>query len=239
MYDITSKLEINMFDKLVDPNHLVKIASQNKFPAIIVKNPELIPHLHFLRSSTSGYYFKVILAVDFDAKGANYVVSKFANLDLSWVQADGFEIILTPKENPIEIKNEVNALSSYLKRMSPSAEVRYCLNMFSFSGKIVEDMITSINQQTNPRPAFIRIDQNLEAPRRDIMDYAPKCLQIIRKICPMPVKASANVTLEAIRALNNQIERFDVSLKRAEEIVAQIKAENTRPVIPAVDSKNL
>lgn len=236
MYEITSKLEINMFDKLVDPNHLVKIASQNRIPTIIIKNPELIPHLHFLRSSTSGFYFKVILAVDFDAKGANYVISKFANLDLSWIQADGFEIVLTPKENPIEIKNEISALSSYLKKMSPSAEVRYCINMFSFSSKVVENMVTFINQQNNPRPAFIRIDQNLETPKRDIMEYVPKCLQIIRKVCPMPVKASTNVTLESIRALSGQIERFDVSLKRAEEIVSQIKAENIRPIVPAVDS---
>lgn len=235
MFEITSKLEINMFDKLVDPNHLVKIASQNKFPTVIIKNPQLIPHLHFLRSSTSGHFFKVVLAVDFDSKGSNYVISKFSNLDLSWVQADGFEIVLTPKENPVEVKNEIQALSSYLQKMSPIAEVRYCINMFSFSNKTVENMVTFISQQNNPRPAFIRIDQNLEAPRREIMEYAPKCLQIIRKACPVPVKASANVTLESIRALNGQIERFDVSLKRAEEIVAQIKAENTRPTIPAVD----
>lgn len=236
MNNITPKLEINMFDNLVDPNHLVKFASQNKIPVVIIKNPQLIPHIHFLRSSTTGHYFKVILAIDFEAKGANYVISKFANLDPSWVQADGFEIVLTPKENAVEVANEVKALTSYLKKMSPSAEIRYCVNMFSFSTKVVENMITSINQQNNPRPSFIRIDQSLEASKRDIMEYAPKCLQIIRKICPFPVKASTNVTLDSIRKLNGQIERFDVSLKNAEAIIAQMKAESTPPVIPAADA---
>lgn len=236
MNEITSKLEINMFDSLVDPNHLAKIASQNKIPVIIIKNPQLIPHLHFLRSSTSGSYFKVILAVDFDAKGSNYVISKFANLDLSWVQADGFEIVLTPKENPVEVRNEVQALTAHLKKMSPSAEIRYCINMFSFNTSIVENMITAINSQNNPRPAFIRIDQSLENAKRDIMEYAPKCLQIIRKISPFPVKASTNVTLDAIRALKDEIARFDVSLKTAESIINQLKSERIAPNIPAADA---
>lgn len=236
MNNITSKLEINMFDSLVDPNHLVKFASQNKIPVVIIKNPQLIPHIHFLRSSTTGHYFKVVLAIDFDARGSNYVISKFANLDPSWIQADGFEIVLTPKENAVEVMNEVKALTSYLKRMSPSAEIRYCINMFTFSSKVVENMILAINQQNDPRPSFIRIDQSLEASKRDIMEYAPKCLQIIRKACTFPVKASTNVTLDSIRKLNGQIERFDVSLKNAEVIVSQINAENTPAVIPAADA---
>lgn len=236
MNEVTSKLEINMFDNLVDPNHLAKIASQNKIPVIIVKNPQLIPHLHFLRSSTSGSYFKVVLAVDFDSKGSNYVISKFSNFDPSWIQADGFEIVLTPKENPVEVRNEVQALSSHLKKMSPSAEVRYCINMFSFNTKIVENMISSINGQNDPRPAFIRIDQSLENPKRDIMEYAPKCLQIIRKISSFPVKASTNVTLDSVRALKDQIARFDVSLKTAELIINQLKAERIAPTIPAADA---
>ncbi len=235
MYDLTSKLEINVFDRKVDPNHLVKVASQARVAAVLTSQPELIPHLQYLRAST-GAPFKVILAVDFDRRGANFVISKFSEMAPVWTQADGFDIVLSPRQSPMEIKNEISVLSSHLSKVCPNAEIRYCINMLSFDSAVVENMIKFINEQNNPRPAFIRLDQSLEMGNRNIVEYATKCLQMIRRTSPIPVKASTNVTLEGIRALKGQISRFDVSLKNAEAIIAKIKAENTRPVVAAVDA---
>jgi hypothetical protein len=235
MYDLTTKLEINVFDRKVDPNHLVKVASQARVAAVVVTQPELIPHLQFLRSSTGGV-FRTVLAVDFENRGSNFVIAKFAGLNQAWTQAEGFDIVLSPRANAMEIKNEVAVLTGHLSKICPAAEIRYCVNMLSFDSNAVDHMLTFINQQNSPRPAFIRIDQALEMGGRDIEEYGTKCLQIARRITPIPLKASTNVTLEGMRRLKGQIARFDVTLKNAETIIAQLKNENLRPSVPAVDA---
>lgn len=237
MYDFTTKLEINVFDRKIDPNHLVKVASQARVAAVVVTQPELIPHLQFLRASSGGV-FRTVLAVDFENKGANFVIAKFTGLNPAWTQAEGFDIVLSPRANAMEIKNEISVLTSHLSKMCPMAEVRYCVNMLSFDGKTVENMLTFINQQNSPRPALVRLDQALEMGGRDIEEYALKCLQIVRRITPIPLKASTNVTLAGMRKLKGQISRFDVTLKNAETIIAQLKNENLRPPVAAVDAKS-
>lgn len=235
MYDVTTKLEINATGNLVDLNDLVKTAAQSRAAAVVVRSPELVPHVQFLRQSTGGR-FKVILAVDFDSRGSNFVLAKFHTLHPSWTEADGFDILLSPRSFAMETKNEISVLSAHLRSMNPMYELRFCINMLNFDSGAVANMLKFLHAQVDPRPNFIRLDQNTEMPARFPLEYGPKCMQIIRNVTHLPVKLSTNVTLEAIRELR-EFARFDVSLKQAKHIIAELRAEMRGEVrAPAVDT---
>lgn len=236
MFDITSRLEINALGLNVNIPDLIKTASSARVAAVVVSVPEFVPQILAYRMTTNST-FKVILAVDFDSRGNNFTIAKFNNLHPGWQEAEGYEIVLSPRTNAMEIKNEIQSLSNFLRQINPVCEVRFVINMLTFDGGVVHNMIQFLGKQVDPRPTFIRVDQNLTMPVREAVEYGPKCHEIIRRTNPIPLKASTNIDLESIRALRSTYARFDVDLNAAKKIIHQLRTEAQAPrPRPAVDT---
>lgn len=226
-FGITSKLELNLSDPTVPLPFAATLASKHKMAAIVLYDPTLIVPLNQLRLSSNGRY-KIILAVDFPY-GANYVLEKFKQLPQEFLvdTVDGFDILLSSKTyngtipNEIEVRNEVKILRDFVQRFNKQLEVRFVVDAMTRDRELVENALKAI--KTCP-VTFIRLDHNLEMPSAKAnLETISKAIERVKQHTPVPVKVSTNVTLELIKSLPSQSNRFDVSVKTAQKIIHELE----------------
>jgi hypothetical protein len=167
--------------------------------------------------------YQVICAVDFPA-GRNFASEKMRGLPKASLIADGFEILLTAGHTDKESLNELKSISDFiLKYIDPTKEIRWVLGLHQRQ----REQVFNIMPHLKHYPAkFIRTDVHLSVPNVDL--NAHQCdINFIRGHVGTQVKVSGNVNLELIKALTDQVGRFDVNFSQAKDITRSALKEHT------------
>lgn len=227
MFDITSRLEINLDDPRVPIPVVTEYAAKYRASAIVVQDPTLIHPLIQSRLSTNGKY-KIILAIDFHS-GAEYAMAKFRNFsrDVDITQADGYDIRLTTNKanntplNEVEVSNEIRVIRDFLQKIRPTYDVRFTIDMFSRPWAQIEHALKTLAKVPCN---MIRLETHLAIPESKAnIDLTKKAIETIRRYTPLPIKVSTNVNRAMIDGLKDVAARFDVNMLGMQKIVASLE----------------
>jgi len=219
-FQLTSRLELNLFDATTNPAFVSEFAIKHRIPTIVTA-PEYLAPLMSHRLARGGQY-KLIAAIDYP-KGKNFAMDKLKRTHSDFVAADGFEILLSNNRTEIELRNEMRTLHSFLKMQNRMAEIRWCLGMGSRKQENTERILKGLLKFP---PSYIRTDHHLELPKIVAKDHLSHA-ELIRKYVPYPTKISGNVDYKTLKELkdNKLIRRFDVSLDQLKSILYECDKE--------------
>ncbi len=219
-------------------------AHANRVPAVVI-DPESINDAVVYRSIIRGK-FKIICMVDWP-KGERYYIDKFRGLPQESLNADGYEILLTPGDKAKCIK-EIKYLSDFVKQyFTTTTEIRFVLGhtLANRDDSDIDAMLECIKQI--PLPAFIRTTNQTKVSSSDgSIDSQIKILEKIKKVINVPVKISGNMTMkianqcklidvqgegeERKETLLGKPERFACSLDQAEAILEAISDKGIQKI---------
>jgi hypothetical protein len=221
---ITRSLEINMLTPDTDFRAISNFAIKHRVPALVIA-PEFAPMVLTDRSAKSGQY-QIIAAIDFP-DGKNFCLDKFNTLDVMSLEVDGMDILLTRGKTEIEARNEVKALTEFLKgSVNPTLNIRYVYGYYTREWPEIENLLKAT--EAHP-PHAIRLDQHLELPNVDLERHVGAVKKLKEKT-PKPIKVSGNVdlaTIEGLLKIDNRI-KFDVTIKQATSILTQLQQRNQK-----------
>lgn len=221
IHQLLTKLEINTIDAGVDPASAAEFAQKHRCPSIVVLPIQLAQVVNHKIANRGNY--QIIAAVDFP-RGNNFSLDKLMKAGDDISSAEGYDIVLSTERSQIEIKNEVNAITSFLKQINPIVDLRWTLKLHT------EDLGKSkeILAMLRSFPAkYIRIDPHLELPNVSIDDHI-RLFSCVRENIGTPIKLSGNVNLEVIKHFAKEYPstRFDVSPSEAVSIVRALEQES-------------
>lgn len=214
-----NKLEIDV----MQGNELTEaasLASKYKLPALVV-HPSLATDAIIAKGKTSGR-FKIIIPIDWP-KGETFGVNKMLGLSTDALEADGFEIMLTPDKSEIETRNEAKTITEFVRRhISPNTEVRFVLCTSSRDN--IEIMAKGMMKV--PAPSFIRNDIH---PKIQVSKANPEVHnETIRRITEnikLPIKICGNISELKTMATCVGVARFGVNLIQAKAIIKEFKSQ--------------
>lgn len=220
-FQVTSRLELNLFKVRTNTEFVTNFAIKNRIPAIVTA-PENLAALLAYREARRGQ-FKVICALDFP-RGNNFAMDKIYRSDADFVAADGFEVLLSRNRTGVELRNEMKAIYEFLKMNVPHGEIRWCIGM---SGRSEEEISSILGSMSTFPPSFVRTDQDLVLPESVGPNEHSTRVDMVRSKVPFPIKVSGNINWETFKALkdNKFIKRFDVSVEQAESLLREIDQE--------------
>ena len=208
------KVEIDI-TKESQVNAACQLASKYRCPAVVV-SPELVVNTTIARAMARAS-FKIITAVDWP-KGNQYLVDKFRGMPTESLRTDGFEILLTPKDNFNAITKEVIFLSSFIRdHFNPTIEVRFILgyHMPDRTDKLFEWMLQATKRI--PSPTFLRTTYLTKIPSSDgTTESQQALLQKIYATRRLPIKLSGNIT-HRIRT-SCDVARYGCSYEQARQL---------------------
>lgn len=215
MHIVLNRLELDVMtaSEIYDA---VEFTMKYKLPAMVV-HPGLSSDAIAARSRTGGK-FKIITPIDWP-KGEIFGTTKLRGLALDSLEADGFEIMLTPGKTVAETKNEANALTEFIKsHLSDSTEVRFALGSSMRTTEQIADMCNGLLGVRTP--AFIRTDcqQKLQVGKANPTVHTQVAEQI-KQIIRAPIKVSGNIN--SYQAMENcaGASRLGCTLAQAKSIV--------------------
>lgn len=222
MYNVTTKLELNLFDgKTVvgDMSKMSTFVMKYKIPAVVIDHRYIETAL-WERTRHSGQ-FKIICPVDFP-HGRHFALEKIRDLPQAALSADGFEIMLSANLSDKECLNELRVITEFFhKSIDPTKELRWVLGYRSRSYESVRAFLPHI---TKWPVAFIRTDNNLTVPTFDIKKHNADITEI-KNYVGCPIKISGNVDLDTINSVP-LARRFDVNMTQARTIIKQLQTKN-------------
>lgn len=225
-FDVTTRFEINVGPQ-PDATELVELgsfAAQNRCPAVVVP-PEFV-YTSLTVRSTHRHPYKVIAAIGFGRN--DFALDKFKNLDQNVFHADGFDILLTSGRSEAETQNELRAFKEFVRdRINPTAEIRVVLNCFS---RQPDQLAKFYKGLIHNAPSYIRTEESVVlAEGRCNPDLQVKSVDDIRGSgVSYPIKMSGNVSAATLLNLWNRVERYDVTVRQATEVVKMIKGSNIK-----------
>ena len=225
MYQITSKLEINVLSPDVNYRLVSDFAIQHRCRSIVL-TPEFIPMALSDRSAKNGK-FNIVAAVDFPF-GKNFALDKFKNVEPAALGVEGMDILLTPGRTQVETANEMKAMVDFIKgAVNPTVVIRYVVGCYSNAW---DDVERALDASKSLPCEIVRVDQNLNPPQVGI-DKHLETMNRLKNLTPKVLKLSGNIDLdvieEALKIDNRTI--FDVDISQAVKIVGQIKDRESRP----------
>lgn len=217
---LTSKLELNLFNEKTSPEFVCDFAIKHRIP-VIVASPQFVPQLLTRRMIRSGQ-FKIVAAIDFP-KGGHFAMSKIHHSHVDFAAADGFEILLSKGRSQIESRNEMKSIYEFIKMNNALLEVRWCLSGFSVDD---EELVGVLKGMKGFPPSYVRLDSNLVSPQITLEKHGELVEKVTSQV-PFPVKVSGNVDLETLLSLKDakNVRRFDVNIGQAESLVREINKE--------------
>jgi len=221
---ITRRFELNLSPNALaaEADDISAFAAKNRCPAIVVP-PSLVMPTQIQRTQFNAGY-KIIATIGFGSK--DYALDKFKELDQSVFTVDGYDILLTAGRTDIETKKEAEIFREFIQdRVNPHAEIRFTLNMHI---RPEEEMDVFYKAMRKVRPAFIRTDENLAMPPlRCNPETQARHVDAIRATgLADPIKLSGNIDAATIINLHHKVERFDVTLTQAHEILKTFEEQN-------------
>lgn len=221
---ITTRFEINVLDKTVNPADASTFAIKHNCPTIVT-TPDLVAPFIVDRSAKRGLY-KIIVAVDYPT-GANFALQKLRGLSADAMAADGFDIVRSNGRTPIDVRNEVKAVNEFIKQVNPVAEIRWVLRAFD-SPNFTEGYLKSIVEFPCH---FVRNDQLLARKGVNVDDHK-KIVDTIRKFVSTPIKLSCNIDHNIVKTfMADKNIRFDVSLNQALAILKASQSSVPQSVV--------
>jgi hypothetical protein len=191
-----------------------ELAFKHAFPAIVVP-PELVTAAIINRGLKKGR-FSILTGIDWP-KGDNYGQLKFRGVQSEALQADGYEVLLTGRNNPSQVLMEIKYLSEFFRSyFPPTCQVRYVLgtDIQSRPDSFLVEACKALKQI--PLPAMIRTSANTrqQLDHEGIKELAAR----VKGLFPAPLKLSGAVTLETVK--DHSIgDRLGVSLQQAKELI--------------------
>lgn len=213
MYEIASKVELNVFDGKFPPIRIGEFVVKNQAPAIVVP-PELVAPFIVDRSNKRGFY-KIIAAVDFP-HGSKFAMQKVRDMGRDALAADGFDILLSLNKTTGETFNEVKSVTEFLKSLNQVAEIRWTLPHYTPVAKIA-DFLNAVKRC--PQVTWIRLGHLLTDSSVTLGHYNG-LIQMMKQAVPLPIKIGGNVTSETFDALSkDKAFRFDVTLDQVNALI--------------------
>lgn len=222
----TTKLEIDVM-QAVDLQEASTLAAVHKMPAIVVHH-EILREAYVMRAKMQALY-SIIAPIDWP-RGEQYGSDKIRGVTPAMLDCDGYEIMLTAKQYPNEIANEVKLVSDFiLRHFRKGVEVRFVLGTNSRTPETVAHMCSAL--KFIPAPALIRTDIQLKAQQSKCgVEAHNAALDAITALTGVPVKICGNVTLDTMERCY-KASRFSVSLKQANDIVKEL-AQRIKDAVP-------
>jgi hypothetical protein len=228
MFSVTTKLEINIRRGPTVARDIMGLGIlmvKNRMPAVVV-DPEFIEPMFFERQRVNAQY-KILTTIDF-YDGTQYAMDKLRTIPRFCLESDGFEILLSPGRNDSESKNELKAITEFLRGINPLIDIRWVLGLKNRKYEEVKNCVSHFKEYPC---SFVRTNTNTTAPNLGLEKHLFD-IEFIKKYYGGQVKVSGNVDLTLIKALPD-IRRFDVSLTQYKGIVkewkeGEIKLYNTK-----------
>ena len=232
---ITNKLEIDVMQG-TELQEAVELAVTAQMPAIVV-HPELAQEANVYRGIRQGR-FRIITAVDWP-KGDRYAMDKLRDLPVDALSRDGFEILISERKHPSEIKAELLTCFDFIRSHLPEViEIRIVLGAFMRDNEFVARVCDVLKNV--PAPDMIRTDHHLRVQQSVANAQAHNDLiTLIRKYTRRPIKIGGNIN--SAKALTScEAARFAVSLKQANSIVKEVKEnpDKIRKLLAKDDAKD-
>ncbi len=230
------KLEIDVtrIEQLADA---ADIAKRHSCAALIVA-ADLVTTASMTRSAKQAK-FKIITTVDLP-RGELYGKEKFRGLPAEAMGVEGFEILLTARQNAHEVLQEVKYLSEFCRNyfgMIP--EIRFVLdiNQVGRNPIFVQNVLAAC--KTIPMPAVVRTTHLTKiTPTQSSIENSTKIIAEMKSICNVPVKISGNVDFTIYERV--PADRFGVSVAQAQAISKEVAGKLLRkPVILGSKSEDL
>lgn len=208
MYDITSRLEINLKGN-EDLNQLMRCASRLRVPALVVPPNILAPIMQSV--NISRYNFRIITTIDFGKRTKTYgsvKITREIDPHGQLMSAGGYDIALTPNKNSLEISNEVYHISNLIRNnINKTSEIRFCLEITNSD----DDFISLANAVKKYPIDYIRIGSRTDAESQP--EILNEKIHTIKSIVACKIKVSGNFNVDDINKIN--ADRFDVDLQNA------------------------
>lgn len=196
-----------------------ELAVKYNIPSLVVNN-SIIPEAFTHRARVNGRY-NIISPIDWP-KGENWLTSKFNNVGVDVLEADGFEILLTPNKSETESRNEASSLTSLIRdRISPTAEIRFVLGPYKEN-----DTPPHFSSFTKiPTPSIVR-NSTLTKAQSGVYNFDTHSIFVsnINNVIRVPLKISGNVCMRCISSMVG-VSKFGVSLSQAKGLIREYQAK--------------
>lgn len=212
------------------------LAVKHCLPALVI-HPTLAVEGHIARGRINGRY-KIITPIDWP-KGDTFGMPKLRGLSTDALEAEGFEILLTPDKNEIDTRNEAKSLYEFLRtHLGPLVEVRFVLGTLTRSEENIINQVKGL--RALPTPAYIRTDISLKTQAgKANPEVHNNDIERITSIIKAPIKVSGNIgDLKTIASCKNAI-RFGVSLIQAKQIIKEFNSQPAKVKDLLLDSSYL
>jgi len=198
----------------------VELAVVNSVPALVV-HQSLVGEAIMLRLVRQGL-FKIITPIDWSPpyKGENYGNLKLRGTLASALQADGFEVLLTPGRTPDETVAEANTIAETLRQVSRTAEIRFALHMHSREAESLDMYRALLNVR---RPAMVRTDVHTKLQTKVNAQTHQEMCKTLKSIAQLPLKVSGNVATWRALQECTKADRVAVSLSQFETIIKELQ----------------
>lgn len=196
-----------------------KLATKYKIPSLVV-HQSLVGEAQIMRLKTQGQY-KIIAAIDWP-KGDNFGSIKMRGVSVDTLEAEGFEILVTPNKNFNETKTELKYLHDFIRNhISKTAEVRFVIGTGINEAEHVEEIVQAL--KTIPTPALIRNDT---ATKQQVgkanIEIHKAFIDKVKSIVSVPIKISGNINDIKTIAQCQKAKRFGVSVLQAKQLVKEL-----------------
>lgn len=212
MFQVTSKMELNVLDYNAPLPRVSEFAYKHRCPAIVVL-PQLVPAFVADREAKKGVY-RVVAAVDFGS--TSFAMQKVRDMGGDATAADGFDIMCSAGRPANEIFNEIKSVSDFLKSINQLAEIRWVLGAFTRPDVEIQNYLKCFAKYN---ASWLRIDQHVVDPKITPAQHFGM-VESIRRGCKLPLKISGNVNREVVdHFAKDKSVRFDVTLEQANAIL--------------------
>jgi deoxyribose-phosphate aldolase len=219
--DVVTRLEIDVLqaNELLEASEL---ALKYNLPALVV-HPTLMSDALVIKGGFKGRY-RLITAVDWP-RGETFGMAKMHGLSIDALEADGYEIVLTPGKQISDTRNEVRALTEFVKsRLAEISEVRF---VFNSNGKDVAQ-ITAMAEglMENRTPAYVRNDISVKTQMTHTSINQFKLFtDTVHSKIKVPIKLSGNINGIG-QAINiHWANRYGVNVNQARTIIRQFSQQ--------------
>lgn len=216
---ILNKLEIDVM-QTSELKEASELAVKHHLPALII-HPGLASDGLAARGRVRGR-FKIITPVDWP-KGENFGMNKMQGLSIDALEADGFEILLTPSKTEIETRNEAKAITEFIRQhVSPTVEIRFVLGTHTRENiDVLAKGLTKI-----PTPTFVRNDIHLKVQiSKANPEIHNETMKKIAEHVRLPMKICGNINDIRTMAACENVGRFGVNLLQAKTIIKEFKQQ--------------
>lgn len=216
MLEVTTRLEVNLPEKVTTPTDFVSLSQllvKHRVPALVVA-PQFIESAIIERQKVNGS-FSIICSVDF-ARGNLYAMEKLRPLPKVVQAVNGFDILVSPGRTDKESLNELKTIKHFIQSVyGQMTQIRWTIGL---STREIEDVQNVLPHLSKFPVSYIRTDNNLVVPGVDVEVHRAS-VQVIREFVPTPIKISGNVTFGVIKEMRQDVARFDVNVSQFKQIL--------------------